>query len=96
MDNIPTEYIVKKGDNLWNIAKMFNLNIKDIIQLNGINVKTPLQIGQKLKLKPATKTINYGIKKGDTLWKIAKKFNVTVDYIAKLNGISPTSTLNIG
>lgn len=100
IDNIPTEYIVKKGDNLWNIAKMFNLNIKDIIRLNGINVKTPLQIGQKLKLKPAqniaAKTINYGVKKGDTLWKIAKKFNVTVDYIAKLNGISPMSTLNIG
>ena len=38
----------------------------------------------------------YFTKKGDTLWKIAKKFRSTVDAIASLNGIEDENKIGIG
>mgnify|MGYP004651443419 CR=1 FL=1 len=40
--------------------------------------------------------ILYIVKPGDSLWKIAKKFNSTVDEIAKMNGIEDTNMIIIG
>ncbi len=40
--------------------------------------------------------IIYVVKKGDTLWKIAKKFGSTVDDIARVNGMERPDKLNVG
>lgn len=40
--------------------------------------------------------IIYIVQKGDTLWKIAKKFNSTIDDIAQINGIENPNNINIG
>lgn len=39
---------------------------------------------------------NYTVKKGDTLTRIAKEFNTTVNEIAKLNNIKNVDLINIG
>ncbi|MBR3255172.1 MAG: DUF3794 domain-containing protein [Clostridia bacterium] len=38
----------------------------------------------------------YIVKKGDTLWNIAKKFRTTVDFIARTNGIEDENTIQVG
>jgi LysM repeat protein len=38
----------------------------------------------------------YIVKKGDTLWNIAKKFRTTVDFIARTNGIEDENQIQIG
>ena len=50
MDAYPsmTVYQVKKGDSLWNLAKRFNTTIKDIQELNDIDVSDNLKEGQKI------------------------------------------------
>lgn len=45
--------------------------------------------------KPASSTTVYTVKKGDSLWSIAKKHNVTVDHIKKLNNLK-TNDLKVG
>lgn len=104
-----TEYIVKSGDSLWLIAKMFDTTSKKLARLNNISVNSKLKIGQKIKLKdiptitnniktgnikskeknqrPITVTKKYKVKSGDTLWKIAKLFNTTVNDIKIKNGL---------
>ena len=96
-------YTVKKGDNLYNIAKKYNTTISEITKLNNLKTNN-LSIGQQLKI-PETYTkeeemtmpvyINYNVKKGDSLYSIANKYNTTVDMIMKDNGLSKT-TLQIG
>ncbi len=43
-----TVYQVKKGDNLWNLAKRYNTTVKDIQELNDLDVSDNLREGQKI------------------------------------------------
>ncbi len=94
-------YTVTKGDNLYNIAKKYNTTVQEIIKLNNLK-STNLSIGQKIKI-PEKYTnagtlpnyTNYTVKKGDTLYKIANNFNISVDQIMKDNNLNMT-LLQIG
>ncbi|MBP3766153.1 MAG: LysM peptidoglycan-binding domain-containing protein [Bacilli bacterium] len=102
--NVPDNsitYIVKKGDSLYTIAKKYNTSVSEIVNLNNL-ASNNLSIGQTLKI-PGSDTIpssTYTVKSGDTLYSIAKKFNISVDSIKsknnlKNNSISVGQVLNI-
>lgn len=88
-------YLVKKGDTFWNISQRFSVSPKDLAQWNKISLKTALVAGRKLTIKPvnqqlassssAIRLVHYTVGKGDTLTKISKKFNVTVNDLRKSN-----------
>lgn len=48
------EYTVRGGDTLSSIAQQSNTTVDALIQANNINRGTPLRVGQKLTLPPAT------------------------------------------
>ena len=88
-------YIVKKGDSLWKIARENNITVPELIDLNNLNDLT-LQINQKLLIPKKNKDNDtYIVKKGDTLWSIAKKLNVEVNELKKLNNLE-SNLLSIG
>lgn len=88
-----TVYTVVSGDNLYNIARRYNLDVKDIVDYNNLST-TNLSIGQRLLIP--TKTVptpsegyqTYIVKKGDNLYSIANKYNTTVDEIKSLNNLT--------
>jgi membrane-bound lytic murein transglycosylase D len=106
------EYIVKKGDNLGNIAKKFGSTMEDLKQWNNIQ-NNNIALGSSLivaksEIKPLKETIttntfikkenlviatknidkDYLVKKGDSLFSIAKKYpGVTISDIKKWNDI---------
>ncbi len=88
-------YTVKSGDSLYSIARKFNVTVDDIKKLNNLSSNN-LSIGQKLlipekeevKVPEISNSNNYTVKSGDSLYSIARKFNVTVDDIKKLNNLS--------
>lgn len=91
-------YIVKKGDSLWSISQKYNIIVNDLIKLNELDSIT-LQIGQELKV-PKVELTNpneeiYIVKKGDTLWSIAKEFDMTVSELKEINELK-SNTLSIG
>ncbi len=43
-----TVYLVKQGDTLWELAKKYNTTVKDIQELNGLELADPLHSGQKI------------------------------------------------
>ncbi len=93
--NDGTQYVVVLGDNLYSIARKFNVDVVDIINLNNLS-STVLTPGQVL-LIPNGNTLNttYIVKRGDTLYSIANSYGVTVDEIKKLNNLV-SNTLSIG
>lgn len=46
--NIPFKYKVVSGDTLWGISRKYNVTVKEICDLNGINENTILSIGKIL------------------------------------------------
>ena len=88
-------YTVKRGDNLYNIAKRFGTTINSIMQLN--NIKNPNLIfpGEQLlirrNLRPsdthALGSTFYIVGRGDNLTYIARRYNTTVANIVRINNI---------
>lgn len=92
-------YIVQKGDSLWGIAQKYNISVDDLIRYNNLPTLT-LQIGQQLLIPGTNSSIGnnvlyYTVVKGDTLYSIAKKYNVTIDSIKRLNNLT-NDILSIG
>lgn len=104
-DNDPTEcvtYTVKKGDNLYNIARKYNTTVDEIKRYNNLN-NNNLSIGQKIRIPcnvnndntNLPKYTSYTVKKGDSLYSIAKEFDTTVDKLKKDNNLT-NENLSIG
>lgn len=89
-------YVVKKGDSLWLIANNYNTSVDEIKRLNNLSSNT-LSIGQKLKIPNAitSNEITYTVKKGDSLWLIANRYDTTVNAIKDKNGLT-SNNLSIG
>lgn len=91
----PNTYIVKKGDSLYSIALSNNTTVDEIKRLNNLTSNT-LNIGDKLKLPSTTSDITtYTVKRGDSLYSIAREYNTTINEIKKLNNLT-NNLLSIG
>ncbi len=96
------EYVVQRGDSLTKIATLFNTDINSIKKINDLTSNT-IFIGQVLKVPNVVNDNNSGeveyqeyvVKRGDSLWKIARDFNTTVNQILELNMLD-SANLQIG
>lgn len=90
-------YTVISGDSLYKIANKFNTTINELKTLNNLTSNN-LSIGQILKIPSNEETSNsatYVVVSGDSLYKIANKFNTTVDELKTLNNLT-SNNLSIG
>ena len=90
-----SSYVVRDGDTLSSIAKMFGVSVNTIMWANNIGRTTSLRTGQTLIILPVT-GISYVVKKGDTIKGIALKYKADVDEILQYNDLSLNSTLISG
>lgn len=87
-------YEVKKGDTLADVAKLFDVSVNTIMWANNLTSRT-IKKGDTLIILPIT-GIKHGIKKGDTIKSIAKKYKADPQDIASYNGIDVDATLALG
>lgn len=89
------KYIVKEGDTLYSIAKKYNISVDKIKELNKLTSNN-IYKGQILLLKEKKENNNiYQVKKGDTLYSIAREYNTTVEELKRLNNLT-SNELYIG
>ena len=89
-----SKYIVRKGDSLSSIAKMYGVTANTIIWANDI-VSNTIKEGQSLTILPVSGTL-HTVVKGDTLKTIAKKYKADEGEISQFNGLDQDSLLSIG
>ena len=90
-------YTVQSGDSLWSISKKFGITVDELKQANNLSSNL-LSVGQNLYIptkETDVTTGEYVVEKGDTLYKIAQKFETTVDNLKSINNLT-TDSLAIG
>jgi membrane-bound lytic murein transglycosylase D len=105
------QYAIKKGDTFFSIANRFNMRISTLLNVNSLNIRDTLSIGQIIKVskgQPASpptvekeqsailketaketssnKIIEHKVTSGDTMYGLAKKYNVSLKEIMEWNG----------
>ena len=87
-------YVVRQGDSLSQIAKMFGVSVNTIIWGNEIKGSTIIP-GQTLIILPVS-GVKHTVKAGDTVRSIAAAYKGDVDEILQFNNLSLNSALSIG
>lgn len=91
---------MKPGDSLWSISRAFDVSLQDLIKLNRVGPKEVLRVGASLTVPGASRAVvrkvRYGVRRGDSLAKIAGRFNVKIDEIAKWNRLDVGNYLQPG
>ena len=79
------EYTVKKGDNIYEIAKSNNINPSQLLRLNGLNDTDIIYPGQKIML-PRKDVSFYITLENDTFDDLLRFFKVDANELVKENG----------
>ncbi len=97
-------HIVKSGETLSAIARIYALSVSELQNLNNLSVNT-IYPGQKLKINNnSTAQVSHEggsykyhtIRSGDTLWDISRTYNISLKKLKRWNGITNSRRLKLG
>ncbi|MEQ3639626.1 MAG: LysM peptidoglycan-binding domain-containing protein [Alteromonas sp.] len=96
-------HTVKSGDTLWDIARKYKVSTRQLAKWNGMAPGDMLRPGKTLVVwlegksdAGVTKKVTYTVRNGDSLSRIASKFNVKVSDISKWNSLNTKRYLQPG
>jgi murein DD-endopeptidase MepM/ murein hydrolase activator NlpD len=98
---------VQKGETLYSISRKYGISVGELCSVNNISTSSVIKTGQSLKIptknssttkesQKIDKTDTYIVKKGDTLYGIAKRFGVSVETLTIMNKMSGSNTIKVG
>jgi N-acetylmuramoyl-L-alanine amidase len=97
-------YFVKRGDYLSQIAEKYDTTVETMVEYNNLKRKNRIYRGQRLKIPPSSwkaeslsiPTETYGVKRGDTVGKIAYRCDTTIGTLLRLNDMSMKDRIYVG
>lgn len=98
----PTTYVVQQNDTLFSIAMRYGTTVDAIAQANGIVNPAAIYPGQRLVIPstadqpPSPGETTYVVRPGDTLFRIALRYNMSYERLAAHNGITDPSAITVG
>lgn len=96
---LQVEHMVTKGETLYRISKTYGMTVSELRQLNpGIGVIKPgmkLKVFKKLKVNSRKYYQTHEVAKGETLYRLSLKYEVTVADMRKANGLVDNN-INVG
>jgi len=103
--NSKLTYRVRDGDNLWNIARSHKVTVSQVSKWNQLDAAAPLRPGQQLVIwkdgKAAdsgrqVRAVTYTVRSGDSLYRISKKYNVSIKELRRWNNLPKDELLQPG
>lgn len=92
----PMSVFVQEGQTLWDIAAIHNLNLDELMLINGIERGQVINPGDELMLRlppgiapPPTPTppLTHRVREGETAWTVAALYGLTLDNLLEMNGL---------
>lgn len=100
-----TTYVVQSGDTLYRIALQYGVSTNALVQANGLGSAGTIYAGQVLSIPgsgqagtpaPGGPTSSYTVQQGDTLFRIALRYNLAVDTLLTTNNIVRSDLVYVG
>lgn len=94
-------YTVKRGDTLSGIAKKYGVSVQQLINANNIKNPNLIYVGQILTI-PMESNIHdmnhilYTVRRGNSLYQIARMYNTSIAQIVRLNRIKNPNLIYAG
>jgi membrane-bound lytic murein transglycosylase D len=93
------DYTVQRGDTFWDISRKYDVSVQSIAKWNNMAPKDVLKPGQTLVIwtetanattaaldnRSVVRKVGYVVRRGDSLYRIADKFNLRISDIQKWN-----------
>lgn len=105
----PHTHIVRPGDSLWSIARSYGVPVGALAIWNGRKSTRVIKPGDELlirensnlavrqtRLSSTTRTISYSVQSGDSLYAIARRFEVSVADLRRWNDLQDNALLHPG
>ncbi|MGD8873723.1 MAG: LysM peptidoglycan-binding domain-containing protein, partial [Gammaproteobacteria bacterium] len=97
-------YKVRNGDSLWGIASKHKVSVRQITRWNRLDSGALIRPGQQLVIWESHKngtdktvrTVHYTVRSGDSLYRIAQKFSVSIADLRRWNNLSRNEYLQPG
>ena len=98
-------HIVKSGDTITSISKLYSINKDLIIKLNNLKNKNYIFVGQNLIISESTKNPtkqsdlrnNYHVvQQGENLTEISNKYNLKVNDLIQINNLNNPDSIKVG
>jgi len=88
-------HLVVKGETLYSLAKQYQISVTQLLEWNSLDITQGIKPGQTLKVRNAQKTevpqpantrfITHEVKPSDTLYSVARQYNVTIKELMDWN-----------
>ena len=96
-----TKYTVRRGDTLYGIARLYGVTVNQLRAWNDVPSARRLRPGKRLNIWKTRVRYNgskdyHVIRRGDTLWEIAKAYGVTVNKLRAWNDVPSSKRLRPG
>jgi murein DD-endopeptidase MepM/ murein hydrolase activator NlpD len=101
-----TTYVVQRGDNLYRIALRFGVSLQALAAANNLANPNRIYVGQQLVIpgpvavtedpEPAGGPMTYTVRRGDSLYTIARRFGLSISTLTAANDIPNPNRLDVG
>ena len=84
------KYLIKEGETLEDIASKFNTSVDMILNINDMYSREYLRAGEEIIVPKNQESYftYYTVNQGDSLYQIARKYNINPSLLALLNGLN--------
>ena len=98
-------HIVKVGDTISSISKLYSINKDLIIKLNNLKNENYIYVGQNLIISESTENsikqselINdyHTVQVGENLTEISNKYNLNLEYLVEINNLKNPDSIKVG